>query len=138
MPNFIALVFLNKINGDRLVLKVYASGDMLVSVNDKYSSLEGLNWNVAAIVKKFPDLANQEPSVIKQEGLKRFKKSMLGLLTWETKKNNLINSLKPYGYIFQQWISQEGRVIKNPTFKVEFVTESSQVTDDEVSKVLGR
>lgn len=110
--NFISMSFKNKLNGDLAVMKLYATGDMLIAVNDKYTNLEGLNWNVASIVKEFPDLAGQAPGIIRKEGLIRFKKHVQELLSWEAKKNSIVKSLEPFGYGLLFWTTVEGRVVR--------------------------
>ncbi len=111
--NFIALTYKNTINGDLLVLKVFQNCEMIVAVNNQYTNLEGLNWNVPNIIKEYPDLEGKPVGEIKLEGIRRFKDHMRGLLTWDAKKNDLTRSLEPHGYKLQFWVRPDGRLQKS-------------------------
>ena len=108
--NFMSITLKNNLNGDIMVLKCFANGDMLVGVNDKYTNLEGLNWNVAAIVKEFPDLDGRLPEDIKREGVSRFKSHIRSCITWDARKNSIVKSLLPFGYELLFWTDICGRV----------------------------
>jgi hypothetical protein len=112
MSNFASITLKNNLNGDVMVLKLYANGDMLIGINQQYTNLEGLNWNVAKIVEEWPDLKGLSVNDIKKEGLVRFKAHLRSLLTWDAKKNSLVKSLKPLGYEMLFWTDHSGRVRK--------------------------
>lgn len=64
----------------------------------KYTTLEGLQFNMAGIVKEFPDLEGLPFDEMRRTALKRFKEHISKFNTEEEMKNYIEKELKPSGY----------------------------------------
>ena len=63
-----------------------------------YSTLEGLKFSVAGIVKEFPDLKDNKIGYIKREGLRRFKEHLKTMKTEKDTVRYLRDDMKKHGY----------------------------------------
>jgi hypothetical protein len=66
-----------------------------------FSPIEKLNWNIACILEKWPELRDKKNDEIKEIAIQRFKEH-IGSLTTETEiAIYLEDDLKPHGYILK-------------------------------------
>ena len=64
----------------------------------KQTPIEGLTFNIAGIIKEFPDLRGQSIIDIKKQGISRFKKHISSLKNHKEIEEYLVGDLKKYGY----------------------------------------
>ena len=64
----------------------------------KYTTLEGLQFNMAGIVKEFPDLEGKPFDEMRRTALKRFKEHISKFTTESEMKEYIQKELKPSGY----------------------------------------
>ncbi len=76
---------------------------MIVKGLPCWTPLEGIHFEPSGIVKEFPDLKGKPLHIIKKEGLKRFKKHLLGMNELQIKEY-LKEDLKKHGFKFLVWM----------------------------------
>lgn len=64
----------------------------------KYSPIDGLQLNVAGILKEFPDLKDKEEKEIKKIAIERFKEHIKSLPSEDEIQEYVTNDLKKHGY----------------------------------------
>lgn len=98
----IILTFLEESSGGFVVITLahnrIQSVGTVSGANTKYSTLEGLRWNIVGMVKEFPDLKGKPVQEIRKKGLKRFKEHLLNLKTENDCIDYLKKDLKKHGY----------------------------------------
>lgn len=78
----------------------------------KYTSLEGLNYSLAGIIKKFPDLEGQPVKVAKREAVKRLREKLDGMQLQSDVIAYIVEDLGKYGYKYTMHQKPGHRPIK--------------------------
>jgi|25_taG_2_1085351.scaffolds.fasta_scaffold49445_3 uncharacterized protein (UPF0128 family) len=76
------------------------------------TTIDGLKFSVAGVLKQFPDLEDKENQEILKIGKERFKDHIRGMKSEEEIKNYLIEDLKKHGYMAMFYQRKGFRPIK--------------------------